>query len=85
MQGPSNTQSKVILGRFCQLLAINAHKMAPSAGQLLQIRVWDTTTKGLLWKSIRTIQGSVRRTTALCSSLSGLPNSVRPGPSPLQG
>jgi hypothetical protein len=34
-QGPSNPQSKVIVGRFRQLLAINAHKMAPSTGQWL--------------------------------------------------
>ena len=32
-------------------MAINAHKMAPSTGQWLPIRVWDTTTKGLLWHS----------------------------------
>ena len=31
-QGPSYPQSKVILGRFRQLLAINAHKVAPSTG-----------------------------------------------------
>jgi len=48
-QGPSNPQSKVILGRFCKLWAINAHKVAASTGQWLQVRVWDTTTKGLLW------------------------------------
>ena len=34
--------SKSILQRPCQLLAINAHKMAPSTGQWLQVRVWDT-------------------------------------------
>ena len=48
-QRPSNPQSKVIPGRCCQLLAINAHKMAPSMGQWLQVPVWDTTTKSLLW------------------------------------
>ena len=48
-QGPSNPQSKVIFGRFRQLLAINAHKMAPSTCQWLQVRVWDTLTKCLLW------------------------------------
>ncbi len=48
-QGPSNPQSKVIFGRFRQLFEMNAHKMAPSTGQWLQVRVWDTPTKGLLW------------------------------------
>ena len=47
---PFEHQSKVIFGRFCQLLAIDAHKMAPSTGQWLQVRVWDTPTKGLLWE-----------------------------------
>jgi hypothetical protein len=46
---PFEPQSKVIFRRFRQLLAINAHKMAPSTGQWLQVRVWDTPTKGLLW------------------------------------
>ena len=49
MQGPWYPQSKVIFGRFRQLLAMNAHKMAPSTGQWLQVRVWDAPTKGLLW------------------------------------
>jgi hypothetical protein len=48
-QGPSHPQSKVIFGRFCQLLAINTHKMAPRPPQGLQDRPWDTATKGLLW------------------------------------
>ena len=48
-QGPWYPQSKVIFGRFPQLLAINAYKMAPSTGQWLQERVWDAPTKGLLW------------------------------------
>ena len=50
-QGPSVPASKVIFGRFRQLLAINAPQMAPSTGQWLQVRVKDTTTKGLLWSS----------------------------------
>ena len=48
-QCPSMPQSKVIFGRFRQLLAINAHKMAPRTGKRLQERTWDTLTKGLLW------------------------------------
>jgi hypothetical protein len=44
-------QSKVIFGRFCQVLAIDAHKVAPSTGQWLQVRVWDTPTKCLLWQA----------------------------------
>jgi hypothetical protein len=46
-QGPS--KSKVIFGRFRQLLAINAHEMAPRTTQWLQERHCDTPTKGLLW------------------------------------
>ena len=52
-QGPWYPQSKVIFGRFRQLLAINAYKMAPSTGQWLQERVWDAPTKGLLWPGDR--------------------------------
>ena len=48
-QGPWYPQSKVIFGRYRQLLAINAHKMAPSTGRWLQERVWDAPTKGLQW------------------------------------
>ena len=51
-QGPSNPQSKVIFGRFHQLLAINAHEMAPKPSPnpktVLEVP-WDTPTKGLLW------------------------------------
>ena len=36
--------------RICQLLAINAHKMAPRPHQRLQDRTWDAPTKGLLWQ-----------------------------------
>ena len=39
--------------KICQLLAINAHKMAPSTGQWLQVQVWDAPTKGLLWIPFR--------------------------------
>ena len=48
-QGPSNPQSKVIFGRFRQLLVINAHEMAPRTRRWLQERGRDTPTKGLLW------------------------------------
>ena len=48
-QGPSIPQSKVIFGRFCQLLAMNANKMATRTSNRLQERVWDSPTKGLLW------------------------------------
>jgi hypothetical protein len=41
--------SKVIFGRVRQLLAINAHKMAPRTGKRLQERARDNPTKGLLW------------------------------------
>ena len=47
---PFEPQSNVLFGRFHQLLAINAQKMAPTTGQWLQVRVWDTPTKGLLWR-----------------------------------
>jgi len=49
-QGPSIPQSKVIFGRFRQLLAINAHKMALKTRKRLQERAWDTPTQGLLWE-----------------------------------
>ena len=52
-QGPSNPQLKVIFGRFRQLLAINAHKMAPRPPQGLQDRPWDAPTKGLLQVVLR--------------------------------
>ena len=48
-QGPSYPQSKVHFGRFRQLLAINAHEMAPRTRRWLQERGRDTHTKGLLW------------------------------------
>ena len=48
-RGPSNPQSKVIFGRFRQLLGINAHKMAPTTTRRLQERGRDTPSKGLLW------------------------------------
>ena len=35
---------KSILNRVCQLLAINAHKMAQKTGQRFQVRVWDAPT-----------------------------------------
>ena len=47
-QGPSNPQSKVIFGRFRQLSAINAHKMAPRTDIRLQERARDAPMKGLL-------------------------------------
>ena len=40
---------KSIFKRPCQVLAINAHKMAPIPHQRLQDRTWDTPTQGLLW------------------------------------
>ena len=71
-QRPSNLSQtqKSFLEDF--VLAINAHKMAPSMGQWLQVRVWDTPTKGLLWlagpvkisRPKKIFQGSVRA----CSS-----------------
>ena len=42
---------KSIFKRPCQLLAINAHKMAPRTTQWLQERPWNAPTKGLLWIS----------------------------------
>ena len=41
--------SKSFFKRCCQLLAINAHKMAPRTSQGLQERAWDAPTKGLEW------------------------------------
>ena len=52
---PFEPQSKVIFGRFRQLLAINVHKMAPRTNQWLQERTWDTPTQGLL-----SVQGSIK-------------------------
>ena len=42
---PFEPQSNVVFGRFRQRLAINAHKTAPSTGQWLQVRVWDTLVR----------------------------------------
>ena len=41
--------SKSFVKRCCQLLATNAHKMAPRTSQGLQERAWDAPTKGLEW------------------------------------
>ena len=42
--------SKTFFKKCCQLLAINAHKMAPRTSQGLQERAWNTPTKGLEWR-----------------------------------
>ena len=42
---PFEPQSKVIFGRFRQLLAINAHKMAPRTSKRLQERAWDALVR----------------------------------------
>ena len=44
---------KSIFKRPCQVLAINAHKMAPRTSKRLQERAWDAPTKGLLWTRTR--------------------------------
>ena len=46
---PFDTSIKSHFWKIFQLLAINAHEMAPSTGQWLQVRVWDAPTKGLMW------------------------------------
>jgi len=48
---PFEPQSEVIFGRFRQLLAINALKMAPITSKRLQGRAWNDPTKGLLWNT----------------------------------
>ena len=45
---PFEPQSEVIFGRFRQLLAINAHQMAPRTSKRLQEPAWNDPTKGLL-------------------------------------
>ena len=40
---------KSISKRPCQVLPINAHKMAPRAIEWFQERLWDAPTKGLAW------------------------------------
>ena len=45
------SMSKSYFKRCCQLLVINAHKMAPRTSQGLQERAWDNPTKGLLWSA----------------------------------
>ena len=59
-QGPSNPESKVMFGRFRQLLAINAHNMAPRTNQWLQEQTWDNPTKGLVWTEAREKRRLVR-------------------------
>ena len=53
---------KSIFKRPCQLLAIDAHKMASRTTQWLQERPWNAPTKGLLWNlTLRGCAGSVCR------------------------
>ena len=72
-QGPSNPQSKIIFGRFRQLLAINASKMAPRPPPGLQDRSWDAPTKCLLWVvlgfelCLNLCPGSAREASYRCS------------------
>jgi len=42
---------KSIIKRMCQLLAIDAHTIAPRTTQRLQERAWNAPAKGLLWSA----------------------------------
>jgi hypothetical protein len=51
--------SEVNFKKPCQVLAINAHKLAPRPPQGLQDRPWNAPTKGLLRRKERAEGGTI--------------------------